>query len=636
MEFWKDRRITAVPLTADCVSVFQEHEFEFLPAAPPAVAGGLLGRGQPRGGAEAHKAHKATGQHCMSAPARRAAAVKVQGRALKRAAGVQAHGRAAQKAKTETTAEDSTETAAAGGAAAGSVPTRRRTSHPVSPTASPAVPSKRTKPEAAQPAQLTVLVRGLIYPSDAEAPVEHAETDSEDSNDPDYRSEEDDDCDDPAEFLDDADPEDDISLCCTGPYESYVRSGQQLVWREEEDRRCSERCWSYMEPAYGRVSAVHGDIFRGPLPWRGFATDAQMHCFLNEALADNAATHVDDPAAELRLQLFGFTHFTDHRGTEPYQSGRRVATGWEGGQQHPFTLDIVHSSFLSLLDSLLDFVLAVTPGHVRTQKPPPAHKLQTDGFSRRVTQGDARKAIDMWWGSQIFFEFFGVGCPCPRAGICRCQIKPLFDDEANELVLKLHRRSNNCYRRLAWAKICHGRLATDSAGSCLTFDLLEQVANSQGAGSECMSATSWLPDSTEQSQPRLAPPHPVFQQRQDWQELFAARGSVDDWSTQEKLLVFDQASFAVLVWALCRRNPMRRRYRLQPEALFMLQCAIEAAISLKLRTTWPWPQKRLEQDWESIDLVSLRKLAAQCPGLSGDSGIETWTQGELAVRLRAY
>ena len=35
-------------------------------------------------------------------------------------------------------------------------------------------------------------------------------------------------------------------------------------------------------------------------------------------------------------------------------------------------------------------------------------------------------------------------------------------------------------------------------------------------------------------------------------------------------------------------------------------------------------------------LVSLRKLAAQCLGLSGDFGIETWTQGELAVRLRAY
>eukprot|EP01048_Picozoa_sp_COSAG05_P001693 COSAG05_NODE_58_length_23277_cov_16.934162_5_plen_1082_part_00 len=502
-------------------------------------------------------------------------------------------------------------------------------------------PEKRSKP------QLSVVVRGLVCSrSGADTPVEDSESESDyDANDAEYCDEDDADIDDnDHEFLDDAEPEKDER-----------RLAELLVYKKEEDLRCSARCDSYMQHAASTVSSMHGDTcLDGPLPWRGFATNLQMRRFLGEVLGDDesdaTSTVADDSdAAELFLRLFGCTQFTDHRGTEPMVYGNRIAIGWERGQQAPFTLQIVQGSFKSLLDGLLDYTFAMCTPYVRCCRNSfPAHKLQLDGFTRRVTQEDARNAIDMWWGSKTLFDFIGLRCPCPSTVLCRCQINSSFDPETQLLTLNHHRRSNNCYRRLAWAKLCHKRLAADSAGSCVTMDLVEQVAEalstSRGRESESMNSSSWLPDSIEQLQsqsPQLPPPHSSaihHQRRQEWQELLvAARAGSNDWSRQDDRLVFNQASFAVLVYSLCRRDPLRYRYRLQPEALFMLQCAVEAAISLKLKIIWPWPKERLvQQNWESIDLVSLRKLATECPGLLGDSDPETWTHSELVAKLRAF
>jgi hypothetical protein len=181
------------------------------------------------------------------------------------------------------------------------------------------------------------------------------------------------------------------------------------------------------------------------------------------------------------------------------------------------------------------------------------HKMQLDGFTRRITRVDACRAVDVWWSGAKLVQPLVT---CGSAGVGRaCQIQATFDTERSQLVLSRRKRPlplEIAEQRLAWASGWHTRLGAGAFTGGLPADLLDAVA--------AHVHPPWRPAPA----PPQRPPQSL------------ARVSQED-------LILDRHAFALLVHTAVAQSPLWYRYRVRPDALFVLQCAVEAAIILRLR-----------------------------------------------------
>ena len=93
-------------------------------------------------------------------------------------------------------------------------------------------------------------------------------------------------------------------------------------------------------------------------------------------------------------------------------------------------------------------------------------------------------------------------------------------------------------------------------------------------------------------------------------------------------LIFDQCAFAILIVRVLEtecRACSGSRYRVQPGAFKVLQSAVEAALILRLRATWPW-ERPARQDWTRVDEDTCRRL---CREAVAEAGLELGAADDL-------